>query len=167
MSMSTKKLALRLMFRDWRCGELRVLSAALLIAITCVTSVVFFTDRIAQALDYQASELLAADMRILSSSDAGLTYQKIAEQYQLNTAQTVGFRSMVVSKNGNQLAEIKAASDKYPLRGTLKISQDPFGVEQSVDYIPGPGEVWVEPRLINQLGIVLGDMLTLGRRSFG
>ena len=118
------------MFRDWRCGELRVLAAALLIAITCVTSVVFFTDRIAQALDNQASELLAADMRILASEEAISAYQQLAGKNQLKTAQTISFRSMVVSANGNQLAEVKAVSSEYPLRGTLKISQDPFGAEK-------------------------------------
>lgn len=166
MTMPTNKLAMRLMFRDWRRGELRVLVAALLIAITCVTSVVFFTDRIAQALDNQASELLAADMRILAHEDAINEYQQLAEQYNLLTAQTVSFRSMVVSEQGNQLAEVKAASDKYPLRGSLKISKDPFGPETPAMAIPKPGNVWIEPRLINQLGISVGDMLTLGTKSF-
>ena len=96
MKTSINKLAFRLMIRDWRCGELRVLAVALLIAITCVTSVVFFTDRIAQALDNQASELLAADMRILSSAQAIPVYQQLAEQNQLRTAQTISFRSMVI-----------------------------------------------------------------------
>lgn len=154
------------MMRDWRRGELRVLAVALLIAITCVTSVVFFTDRIAQALDRQASELLAADMRILADKDAIQNYQKIARQNNLQTAETVSFRSMVVSDNGNQLAEIKAINNQYPLRGTLKISKDPFAAETPATTIPEPGEVWIEPRLINQLGIAVGDVLTLGTKKF-
>lgn len=166
MKTSINKLAFRLMFRDWRCGELRVLAAALVIAITCVTSVVFFTDRIAQALDNQASELLAADMRVLADDDAIAAYQNKARDNQLNTAQTISFRSMVVGVNGNQLAEIKAVSEHYPLRGKVKISQSPFGAEQPTDMVPGIGEVWVEPRLKNQLGISVGDSLTLGVKKF-
>ena len=154
------------MFRDWRSGELRVLAAALLIAITCVTSVVFFTDRIAQALDTQASELLAADMRVLSNEQTINVYQQLAEQNQLKTAQTISFRSMVIGAAGNQLAEVKAVNDQYPLRGKLKISQKPFDAELPVTIVPGRGEVWVEPRLKNQLGVSVGDALTLGTKSF-
>lgn len=154
-----------MMLRDWRRGELKVLVAALVIAVTCVTSVVFFTDRISQALDKQASELLAADMRILASEAAVLKYQGMAQQQQLSTAQTVSFRSMVVSRKGNQLAEIKAVSDQYPLRGQLKISQDPYAAEVAANGIPASGEVWIEPRLTNQLGIFVGDDLTLGTQT--
>lgn len=166
MKASINKLAFRLMFRDWRCGELRVLAAALLIAITCVTSVVFFTDRIAQALDNQASELLAADMRILASEQALSVYQQLAERNQLQTARTVSFRSMVIGAKGNQLAEVKAVSPQYPLRGIVKISQNPFASEMPATNIPAAGEVWVEPRLKNQLGISVGDTLTLGAKTF-
>jgi len=166
MKTSINKLAVRLMIRDWRYGELRVLAAALIIAITCVTSVVFFTDRIAQALDNQASELLAADLRILADDNAIPAYKKMAEEQHLATAQTISFRSMLVSTNGNQLAEVKAVSPQYPLRGKVKISSDPFGAEQITTVIPKSGEVWVEPRLKNQLGISIGDSLTLGTKSF-
>ena len=154
------------MMRDWRCGELRVLSAALLIAVTCVTSVVFFTDRIAQALDYQASELLAADMRILSREQSLDEYQQLAGEYNLKTATTVGFRSMVVSDRGNQLAEVKAVSEAYPLRGLLKISTDPFAKEEVVTRLPAPDEIWLEPRLATQLGLGVNDILTLGLKNF-
>ncbi|MCI0507387.1 MAG: ABC transporter permease, partial [Gammaproteobacteria bacterium] len=117
------KLALRLMRRDWRAGEMRILTAALIIAVTCVTSVVFFTDRIAQALDLQASELLAADLRIAADRPINPQYVTAAGDNQLKTALTNSFRSMVLSPEGaSQLAEIKAVNDKYPLRGALKIS---------------------------------------------
>ena len=39
-------LALRLFVRDWRAGELRVLIAALIIAVGSVTTVSFFADRV-------------------------------------------------------------------------------------------------------------------------
>ena len=117
------KLAFRLMRRDWRAGELRVLTAALVIAVTCVTSVVFFTDRIAQALDLQASELLAADLRVVSDQPIRQEYIDTAQERQLTLAQTISFRSMVLADGGSQLAEIKAVNDHYPLRGSLKISQ--------------------------------------------
>ncbi len=48
-----------MLLRDWRGGELTILAAALVIAVTSLTSVGFFTDRVQQGMDRQASELIA------------------------------------------------------------------------------------------------------------
>jgi len=42
--------ALRMLARDWRAGELRVLAAALVVAVASVTSVGFFADRVGRGL---------------------------------------------------------------------------------------------------------------------
>jgi putative ABC transport system permease protein len=55
-------MALRALRRDWQSGELRVLAIALLIAVASVAAVGFFTDRIQQAMERKASELLGADL---------------------------------------------------------------------------------------------------------
>ena len=52
--------------RDWRAGELRVLAAALVLAVASVTSVAFFADRIGQALARDAHQLLGADLVLVS-----------------------------------------------------------------------------------------------------
>ena len=53
-------LAWRMLVRDWRAGELRILALALVIAVASVTSVGFFADRIRQALLRDAHQLLLA-----------------------------------------------------------------------------------------------------------
>ena len=58
--------ALRMLARDWRADELRVLAAALVIAVASVTSVAFFADRVSQALARDAHQLLGADLVLLS-----------------------------------------------------------------------------------------------------
>ena len=55
--MNTLRLALRLLRRDWRAGELRVLIAALVLAVASVGTVGFFTDRVKGALTRQANLL--------------------------------------------------------------------------------------------------------------
>ena len=52
--------------RDWRSGEVIVLFVALVIAVAAMSAVAFFTDRVRQAVSQEASEVLAADLRIES-----------------------------------------------------------------------------------------------------
>jgi len=58
--------ALRMLARDWRAGELRVLAAALMVAVASVTSLAFFADRVSRALVRDAHQLLGADLVLVS-----------------------------------------------------------------------------------------------------
>lgn len=155
-------LALRLLRRDWRSGELRVLLAALLIAVTCVTAVAFFTDRIGQALTRQASDLLGADLRLIADHSIPSRWKKQADALGLRHTEFRAFRSMVVTDAGAKLAEIKAAGPGYPLRGELRTAPAAFAASQLRAGPPAPGEVWVEPLLLQQLGVSVGDVLDVG-----
>jgi putative ABC transport system permease protein len=157
-----KLLALRLLMRDWRAGELRVLAAALLIAVACVTAVAFFTDRIGQALQRQGAELLGADLRVVADHPIHDDWRSDASRLQLDSAEIRGFRSMVIEGEQVQLAEIKAAGEGYPLRGRLRISHEPFAQDEVTDTLPARGEVWVEPLLLQQFGISVGDDIGVG-----
>ena len=48
-------LALKLLWRDWRAGELTLLFAAIVIAVGSLTTVGFFTDRVRLALTLQSA----------------------------------------------------------------------------------------------------------------
>lgn len=155
-------LSLRLLCRDWRAGELRVLLAALLIAVTCTSSVAFFADRIGQALKYQSSELLGADLRLMADHPLAQTFTVLATKSALATAETRSFRSMVLAKGQSQLAEIKMVSAAYPLRGKLRTSITPFESAVPVDSAPVSGEAWAGPRLLQQLQLEVGDHIQVG-----
>ncbi|MCW8942644.1 MAG: hypothetical protein OQK93_05665, partial [Gammaproteobacteria bacterium] len=54
----------RMLWRDWRGGELTILAIGLIIAVTSITAVGFFTDRIERGLQMQSAELIAGDLVI-------------------------------------------------------------------------------------------------------
>lgn len=60
------RLAMRLLARDWRSGELRVLVAALLIAVAASTAIGFFTDRLGRGMANQSADFLGADLVLAS-----------------------------------------------------------------------------------------------------
>jgi putative ABC transport system permease protein len=164
--MNSALLALRLLRRDWRAGELRLLVTALVIAVASVTSVAFFTDRIERAMQRQATEVLAADLRLDSRQplDTGLIQQ--AQRQGLQTAQTVSFPSVVLNKGKTQLVQVKAVTEGYPLRGQLITRQSTTGNDQATEQIPAPGEAWLEDRLLPLLGLTIGGHFKLGQLSF-
>lgn len=158
-------LSLRMLLRDWRSGELRVLAAALLLAVAGITSVGFFTDRVRLALERQASDLLGADLAITSSRPPGEALLAQAPPG-LAQARTVEFPSMAISAQGSALASIRAVSPGYPLRGAVRIGAERFAPDRPAAGIPAPGTVWVEARLLDLLGAEVGDELTLGDADF-
>lgn len=165
MSARLPALALRLLLRDWRAGELRVLAAALVVAVAAVTAVGFFTDRIRLALERQATELLGADLVV--SSDHPLDVAALAARAAgLRRAEAVEFPSMVVAGEQAQLAAIKAVSRDYPLRGSLRISRELFAPDAPAGAIPPPGAVWLESRLAGSLGVAVGDRVEVGDAEF-
>ena len=160
--MKRLKLALRLLGRDWRSGELRVLALAVVIAVASVTSVGFFTDRIQQLLERQANVLMGADLVIMADHPLKEDFTRIARQWGLRTATTLSFLSMAQAGGRNQLTAVKAVSKDYPLRGELRIAPQPFTADHVARAIPAPGNVWGDQRLLGELAIKVGDHITVG-----
>lgn len=164
-SISSTGLAWLLFKRDWRGGELRLLFAALLVAVAAISSVGFFVDRLSQALSQQARQLLGADLVV--SSDVPLSAELLASarQANLSIAQTVVFPSMVAIDGKTQLASIKAVSSNYPLRGQLRLAADalkPTSAERTISEAPKAGRAWADPQLFQALGLSAGNSVELG-----
>jgi len=156
------KLAWRLLLRDWRAGELRILFAALVIAVGATSAIGFFTDRLQRAMGSQSAELLGADLILRSPRPVSDAWLRQAETLGLRHGETLEFPSMVLHGEEMRLAGIKAVQDGYPLRGSLRISDEPYGVERDSPAIPPSGAAWAEARLLPLLGMDVGDTLTLG-----
>lgn len=155
-------LASRLLWRDWRSGELRLLFLALVMAVTSVSGIALFTDRLEKALLLESANMLAAD-RVLGSGK--VLPDEILNEAQtrgLRTASTLSFTSMAFSDSGNMLVSAKAVSDTYPLRGDVIIADAPFIRGAPIQSGPQPGEVWLESRALPALGLEVGDNVYVG-----
>ena len=157
------RLALLALLRDGKSGELRVLLLALLVAVSALTAVGFFTSRVSLAVDQQAGEVLAADLRLQSRSPIDREYFDLAAAAGLKTAAVSSFPSVVLKGEDSALTAIRAVSPQYPLRGRLKVADVPFGPAHETTELPGPGEAWLEPRVFGQLNARVGDRIHVGQ----
>ncbi|HSN22272.1 MAG TPA: FtsX-like permease family protein, partial [Usitatibacter sp.] len=156
-------LAARMLRRNWSAGELRVLLLALFIAVASVTTVGFFADRVQSALDRQANELLGGDLVVAADHPVPQPFVQRARSEGLAIATTETFPSMVSAAGGVNLAEIKAASANFPLRGRIRLADKVGGPERLAEGGPRPGTVWIAPALADRLGLAVGGRLKVGR----
>ena len=159
-------LAWRLLGRELRSGELRLLLAALVVAVAAVTAVGFFTGRVRLALEQEARQLIGGDLLLLSDHPWSAPIRDEAVRRGLLTAETVGFPSMVLAGGQAQLADIKAVSSTYPLRGMLRRADRAGEAGEATQGGPAPGTVWLDERLASTLDAGPGQNLQLGRRTF-
>lgn len=163
-------LALTLLLRNWRSGELKLLSLAMLLAVSVLSGIAIFTDRLESTLLGQSNKLLGADNLVSSSKPFAQEWLDSATTAGLRQTRAVEFGSMVYAGDEMQLASIKAISDGYPLRGQLEVSDVPFTMDeaqiQTASGIPAQGEVWVDSRLLPSIKIKLGDKIAVGEAEF-
>src|SRR5689334_6973504 len=155
-------IAMRMLRRNWSAGELRVLLLALLIAVASVTTVGFFADRVQAALDQQANELLGGDLVVIADKPMPAEYEETARQLKLDIARTRTFPSMVQAGDNVNLAETKAATTGFPLRGRMRIVEKAGEPEREVTGGPAPGTVWVGVPLAGRLQVAAGDEVQVG-----
>ena len=159
-------LALKMLLRTWRGGQLSLIVWSLVLAVSVVTSVSLLAERIERALSAESSAFLAADLVVRSNKLTQQEWVTKAQQQGIETSQMVSFASMVYHESDMHLASVKAVQSNYPLRGLIKRSTTPFTLDEAlielVDYGPAPGETWVDARLLPLLNIELGDTIELG-----
>lgn len=164
--MNVFAFALRSLVRDFRAGELSVLLLAMTVAVTSMTAVGFFTDRVARAVGAQAAETLAADLLIRSPSALNPDYLQAGRDAGLETAETADFPTVALSDDGRSLSIVNAVTSGYPLRGTVLISDALFAGSYAATGVPEPGTAWAEPGLLARLNVDIGSTIKLGSSEF-
>lgn len=160
-------LLLRMLVRDWRGGELGVLFASLVLAVTMVSGISGFAAALQSALRQESHSFLAADVAVRDARPLPFEWVQRAQNEGLQTGETISFASMVFAGDaGMSLASVKAVSDRYPLRGALRLSETAFGELRLHQGAPERGAVWVEPRLFALLDLSVGDQVGIGESEF-
>jgi putative ABC transport system permease protein len=154
--------ALRTFGRELRSGEVIVLLAAVALAVAALTAVGFLTDRIGRAVERQANEVLAADLRLRTPDPIPAQWHELAAGYGLKSAETQTFPSVVFASDLSSLATIKGVSDGYPLRGDVRVADQLFGEQRVAEGIPARGTIWADGALMARLAVDVGDEVSVG-----
>jgi putative ABC transport system permease protein len=162
--MPSLKLAWKLLRRDWSGGELKILIIALMVAVTGVSSINFFGERIRIAMVEESSTFIGADLQLTGSREADTEWLEKAEADGLTMAKSILFASVVASDYEFQLASVRSVDTVFPLKGSLSLTS--ANSETEINYKPKPGEVWADERLFTKLKIQLGDKVEVGVAEF-
>ena len=156
-------LDLKLLWRDWRGGQLNLIVSALVLAVMVVTAVSVLAERVEKGLEEQITSFLAADLAVQSSLKMDPEFSLKANELGLQTANIAFFSSMVFSQGRNHLASVKVVEHSYPLRGWIEVSQiEDLQQSELLDHGPEKGEAWVEARLLNLLDLSVGEDIEVG-----
>lgn len=175
--MKALRMALRQLRRDLAAGEVRILLAALVLAVVATTSVGFVTDRAERALAVQANQLLGGDALVRGDTPIGDGLRGLATSLGLRQTETVELNSMIrIGSDGGddeagaavgalRMGDLRALGEGFPLRGAFRIV-DAAGTETAAAAVPAPGTLWLSRAGAEQLGARIGDTVHLGVARF-
>ena len=146
-------------------GELFVLVFSLIIATASITTITLFNSRIDNSLVQSTAKSLGADIVIVSGQALPNKVMVRAKELNLKFAKKTNFLSMVVKGKQLTLASVMAATKSYPLRGDIKLKNARHGSIMK-GHVPSRGKASIEPRMLSQLKLKLGQTITIGNASF-
>lgn len=159
-------LAWRLFKHEAKRGELTIILFAIILSVASVLSLPLFSERLQSALTARTAEFIAADRLLDSEKPVDVAWIEKAQEMGLEATKQVYARSMVFGNEQMTLTSLRAADQGYPLKGQVKTSLDPYGLGEPTDELPAPGEAWAESRLLQTLGLKLGDTIEVGDSEF-
>lgn len=163
-------LAWRQLRRDLKAGDIRILLAALTLAVVAVTAVGFVTDRAERALAIEANRLMGGDAVVRGDAPITGAIRDAANAPGLRTAETIELNTMVrvrpsgVSEgdvSNLRLGDLRALGPHFPLRGAFRVV-DQSKVERDTRDAPQRGTVWMSRAGADALSASIGDTVHLG-----
>lgn len=165
--MNLLRLAWRQLRRDLASGDVRILIAALVLAVMAVSAVGLLTDRAGRALAVEANRVLGGDAVLRSDTVIRPERREAAVAAGLQVTETVEFPSMIRAGQNLRLGELRALGEGFPLRGEFRLqaSTDGSTRETVAPGVPAPGTVWLGRAAAEALGAQVGDRIGIGTRE--
>lgn len=160
--MKTLRMAWRQLLRDVAAGDIRILFAALVLAVVAVTAVGFVTDRAERALAIEANQLMGGDVLIRGDAPITGVIRDAAGASGLRRTETLSLDSMIRAGEQLRLGDLRALGEGFPLRGSFRIIDAANPVEHDAQGIPAPGTVWISQSGAETLDAKLGDTIGIG-----
>jgi putative ABC transport system permease protein len=157
-------LSLKLFIREIRSGYLASMLLSLVLAVTIVSGISLFTDRLEKVLNSETKEFLGGDLKFESNEDSIKDVLKALNLKDSKSSEMAIFASVIFSEEEMQLSSIKAVDNSYPLIGELEL-QNSSGIYKTKEN-PTPGTLWIDERLKNLLSLKYGDEIYVGDATF-
>ena len=161
------RLAARLARRELRGGlhGFRIFLACVILGVAAIAAVGTVRESIQAGLSRDGATLLGGDAELeLTYRFADSDERAWMEDRAVALSEIADFRSMAVSGDRRRLTQVKAVDGAYPLLGQVTLEPD-MPLDRALEYTTLPGAV-MDPLLIRQLGIDVGDRFALGTQEF-
>ena len=160
--MKTLRMAWRQLLRDVAAGDIRILFAALVLAVVAVTAVGFVTDRAERALAIEANRLMGGDVVVRGDAPITGAIREAARATGLQHTETLSLDSMIRAGEQLRLGDLRALGEGFPLRGSFRIVDAADPVEHDAKGIPVKGTLWMSQSGAETLDAKLGDRIGIG-----
>ena len=160
--MKTVRMAWRQLLRDAAAGDIRILFAALVLAVVAVTAVGFVTDRAERALAIEANRLLGGDAVVRGDAPITGAVRQAANAAGLRRTETLSLDSMIRAGEQLRLGDLRALGEGFPLRGSFRIIDVAGGAEHDAQGVPAPGTLWMSQSGAETLDAKIGDSIGIG-----
>ncbi len=139
---------------------------AVTLAVAALTAVGFFADRLKGGLQRDARQMLGGDAVVASDNAIPAGFLAQVKTFGLSQVQTISFPTMARAPDATgaatKLVSLKVVEPGYPLRGRLRVSEQPGAEGALTQDIPGPGQAWADAALLDALNLQVGADLLLG-----
>ncbi|MET0807912.1 MAG: FtsX-like permease family protein, partial [Pseudoxanthomonas sp.] len=160
--MKTLRMAWRQLRRDVAAGDIRILFAALVLAVVAVTAVGFVTDRAGRALAIEANRLMGGDVVVRGDAPISGKIRDAGSATGLRRTETLSLDSMIRAGEQLRLGDLRALGEGFPLRGSFRIIDTANPVEHDAGGIPARGTLWLSQSGAETLDARLGDSIGIG-----
>ena len=159
-------LSFKVFWRELKSGQLSVMFIALLLAVTSVSCISIFTDRLQKALLLETQEFLGGDLKYESNEKLLPSVLKEINYDIFVKSEVTSFASMISAADNMQLSSVKAVDSFYPLIGHVELEDESSQGKQYLESPPPRNHVWIDKRLKELLEVEIGDFIEIGNANF-